>query len=333
MLHILNGDAMVKAFDAAALPGERLVWREALIAGPVTFLHTKAWIERRAEHLASAYGADPLTCRRDLEAQEMGLLHALENGREIVLWFEADLFCQLHLIYILFRIDAGRKGGVVPRVTLVSARSIGEDPYAGFGRMTSEELGGMFTMRERLSLAPLRLGCAAWSMYASDYPLRIEHLLEEGTDGLKDLGPALRAHLARFPSTENGLGSIQQGALELIADGAITFGDLFRAFATRLPLYGLGDFQFWNELLPLIAGPRPLLVAAGIGSPRRALLEGTFARAEVRLTPLGAAVLAGREDALRLNGIDCWLGGVHLRPGHPLWRWDRRAGRLVGGED
>ncbi len=48
-------------------------------------------------------------------------------------------------------------------------------------------------------------------------------------------------------------------------------------------------------------------------------LQGFWERVP-RLTSAGRAVLAGDENAIALNGIDRWLGGVHLEapPGRPL---------------
>jgi hypothetical protein len=40
-------------------------------------------------------------------------------------------------------------------------------------------------------------------------------------------------------------------------------------------------------------------------------------------------VLAGEADHVRLNGIDRWLGGVHLEGDEAAWRWDAAAGRLT----
>jgi hypothetical protein len=40
-------------------------------------------------------------------------------------------------------------------------------------------------------------------------------------------------------------------------------------------------------------------------------------------------VLAGRGDAIRLNGIDRWIGGVHLVGADADWRWDHSAGRVL----
>ena len=59
----------------------------------------------------------------------------------------------------------------------------------------------------------------------------------------------------------------------------------------------------------------PLLEA----QPTRRPTDRTTA---LRLTDTGARVLAGDADHVRLNGIDRWIGGVHLRGSSPKWRWD-----------
>lgn len=333
MLHVLNGDSTAIIFNNAGIPGESLVWREALIAGPASLLHPKGWIERRAEHLSAAYAADRERVTRDLEEQERRLLAASEADEEIVLWFEADLFCQVHLLYILFRLDGGRRSASLPKVTLVSPRSLSPaEAYIGFGRLTPERLRMMFEARETLWLSPLRHGYDAWAAYASQFPVRIEQFLERGSGWLPFVEPALRAHLARFPSTFNGLGRVQHRSIELIDAGARRFRSLFDLVMQQEVVYGLGDFQLWHELLPMVSGPKPLLTVAGVEDPAQAIRDRTFMEADFRLTSIGSSVLAGREDAIRLNGIDLWLGGVHLRSGLPIWRWDQRAGRIVQGE-
>jgi hypothetical protein len=42
----------------------------------------------------------------------------------------------------------------------------------------------------------------------------------------------------------------------------------------------------------------------------------------LRLTAAGARVLAGEADHVELNGIDRWIGGVHLHGHRVPWRWD-----------
>jgi hypothetical protein len=44
------------------------------------------------------------------------------------------------------------------------------------------------------------------------------------------------------------------------------------------------------------------------------------------LTADGEAVLAGRADRVELIGFDRWIGGLHVRSGGDLWRWDAQRG-------
>jgi hypothetical protein len=52
----------------------------------------------------------------------------------------------------------------------------------------------------------------------------------------------------------------------------------------------------------------------------------------VALTDTGRDVLDGRSDLVAANGIDRWVGGVHLHGHEVPWRYDegREAVRAVG---
>jgi hypothetical protein len=47
------------------------------------------------------------------------------------------------------------------------------------------------------------------------------------------------------------------------------------------------------------------------------------------ITEAGDAVLDGQADFVELNGIDTWLGGVHLQGRDNIWRWDDQKKRLI----
>jgi hypothetical protein len=64
---------------------------------------------------------------------------------------------------------------------------------------------------------------------------------------------------------------------------------------------------------------------ADLASVRNPLVEISAA---VAITETGRKVLEGQADHIGLNGIDRWLGGVHLTNDN-AWRWDRASGRLV----
>jgi hypothetical protein len=73
----------------------------------------------------------------------------------------------------------------------------------------------------------------------------------------------------------------------------------------------------------LAAAPHPLLRTRPAGTP-------TGPATEVGLTGDGARVLAGEADHVTLNGIDRWIGGVHLTGRDVRWRWDEGRECLTG---
>ena len=58
-------------------------------------------------------------------------------------------------------------------------------------------------------------------------------------------------------------------------------------------------------------------------------LTHPFGKVDIGITQDGQAVLAGKQDFITLNGIDRWLGGVHLQGDEAAWRWDEANDKLV----
>ena len=127
------------------------------------------------------------------------------------------------------------------------------------------------------------------------------------------LAGALLRHLQQFPSVESGLARTERQILDLVDAGRSDFASLFRADQQREERIFMGDASFARYVRSLSECRHPLLRDADGYS----------------LTPTGREVLAGRADHVRLNGINRWLGGVHLLGAEALWRWDERGQRLV----
>jgi hypothetical protein len=71
----------------------------------------------------------------------------------------------------------------------------------------------------------------------------------------------------------------------------------------------MGDLSFFAILRELASAHFPLLrmeIHAGL----------------VTLTEVGRRILNFQEDHVHLNGIERWLGGVHLTGTGAVWRWD-----------
>jgi len=324
MLHIHNGDSTAGTARKANLPGEHLAWREALVCGPAPgHLPEPDFLKVRAGHLSQSYAINQEKCAAELRAMHQAL-RTFSDHEEVVLWFEHDLFCQVHLIYLLDWFAQRELGQ-----TRLSLICIGDFPgievFHGLGQLNEQQLSSLWPERKEVTGEQLRLATDAWRAYAAPDALLLINLLKTDLSALPFLEIALRKHLQRFPSTRNGLGRVENAGLKLIASGYRQFKSLFPAFTRHEREYGYGDAQFYLELKRLANVPQPFLINGGNTTldPVRIFLSS------FELTEHGVAALAGEEDFIARNGIDEWLGGIHLQGREAAWRWDEETQQLL----
>jgi hypothetical protein len=301
MIHIHNGDITAAMARRAGFPGEHLAFREALVAGPAR--EDENWISARARFLAEAHRHDLLRTSNALFEQEQALA-ATASQDEIVLWFEHDLFCLIHLLYVLRRIPTAKT------YLVWHDQPIGE--------LKPEEMWRVYRRRGAVTADMVSLAREAWSAYTSADPRELNRLIARNPREFPFLSEGLRLHAMRFPSTRNGIGIVEQRILEFIAEGAMDFEALFNRFSRAQPKFGFGDSEIMRHLRDLASRRVPLLT----------LLEAAgTTNAALGITEQGQATLAGADD-ISVNGIDQWLGGAHLTP-EKLWRWDSDRGEIV----
>ncbi|MEM6928563.1 MAG: hypothetical protein AAF602_16625 [Myxococcota bacterium] len=158
-----------------------------------------------------------------------------------------------------------------------------------------------------------------WTAYTMGDPGRFFDLVHAHPDSLIGGLCDLRN---RLPHPDTGLTAWETQLLNLLrgADsrraGALV-GRLFRLGARPGTRDLGGDLVVMRWLVEL--GQAGLVAMDGPGQ----MWNSSF-----RLTDLGAAVLAGREDRVALAGFDRWFGGTRMR--EALWTWDGRTVRGPG---
>lgn len=322
MLHIHNGDSTANILKESGFPGEHSAFREVLMEGPTpSGLSPDEWRRVRTRFLAEAYELRLENCEKDLREQEAGLRRFSEHD-ETILWFEHDLFCQINLIYLLDWFSKQSMGNT--RLSLICIGEFpGKEDFRGLGELTGEQLASLFENRHEVTEPELSLAVRVWAAYCSADPGEIARLLGEDTSAMPFLRHALRLHLMRFPSVKNGLGRVENTALEMISGGAIEFKSLFSRFGEAEPVYGMADSQFWCALKRLGRARDPL-ITIGPGDNDLVLKSNRYYDASFELTETGNAVLAGERDFIDVNGVDLWLGGVRLVDG-VVWRWNEEG--------
>jgi hypothetical protein len=318
-LHVSNGDAT--DLPGTGLARQVLYWRDVLHEGPVPAVGPEELRQVRAAFLAPG-NADDQAEGPSMFLDRDRTLAANRDG-QYVLWFEADLYDQLQLIQILDRL-AGL-GVPAGRITLIC---IGEHPgigrFGGLGQLTAEQLRELPATRAcaRLTPAALRLAAGAWAAFRAPVPDGLGAVAATRSGELRFVGEAFDRLSREYPSTRDGLSLTERRVLAAVADGAPDAGTAFVRAGAKEPRPYLGDTWCFAMIDRMARAVVPLLRVDPAGHP-------VDRRTRLRLTDTGARVLAGDADQVALNGIDRWIGGVHLRGRHVRWRWDDGTETIV----
>jgi uncharacterized protein DUF1835 len=312
-LHVTNGDATVPALRGTGLARRILVWADVLHEGPVPAVDDAELRRVRAAFLADLIPHEADWALAGLERRD----RTLDAGRDgdYVLWFEADLYDQLQLVQILARL---RRLAVPPeRITLIC---IGEYPgiahFGGLGELDSAQLRGLPAVAATtITEAALDHAAAAWAALTAPDPGGLGAIAATPSPELRFVAEAFDRLSREYPSTRDGLSLTERRALAAVAEGASTAGAAFVRGAAREARPFLGDTWAFERLARLARAPTPLLEAE---PPDGAVSRAT----RVRVTEAGRRVLRGEADHVNLNGIDRWIGGVHLAGRDVRWRWD-----------
>jgi hypothetical protein len=321
MLHVTNGDVAAELLRLSGVGGEVAVTADVLHEGPAPGgLPPERWRKVRARYLAESGYDDYDSCLAALTRGDR-LLEDFRGYDEVILWFEHDLFDQLLLIRTLDGF-AGRNLGNTELSLICIGEFPGVVPFHGLGDLSPRQMASLLDRRQRVNEGQKLLARDAWRAFCAPDPSGLEALLRRDLSPLPFLAGALRRHLEEFPSVFNGLSRSDQQALRGLAAGASTFEELFRATQRLEERVYMGDSSFHRILRELASLPRPLLRL----EPAQ---NGSLRGQRLSLTTTGREVLEGKDDWVRIRGIDRWLGGVHLQGSEAAWRWDDETGRLV----
>ena len=332
MIHFTNGDSAAEPLRASGVGGRVVIAADVLHEGPcLADLDRAGFREVRAQYLASSGYTTLDEARRRLADCDAGI-DAAGDEDEVVLWFEHDLFDQLNLIWLLNGLQ--QAGVSCERVRLVV---IGEHPeipeFHGLGQLSAAQLAALFPSRTSATADAFAEARRAWAAVCEPTPLALAGIAapparrRAGSAAPRPHDATAHNHLPWLPGAlwrlleelpgADGLSRTERQGLEAVAGGARTLGEAFAGSAAREERVFLGDLSFLAAMLRLTRAPRPLLTL----DMAHAELGAHLHHARVALTDEGQQVLAGALDHAAVNGLDRWVGGVHLQGTSPRWRW------------
>ncbi len=322
-LHVANGTSTTMTIEAAGVPGLRSIWADPLYEGPVPGdITDEALIDVRAQYLG---GTDP-TCDPDPvnDLREWRAVIARHDAYdELVLWYEHDLFDQLNLAQLLTWIRSR-----LPASKPVTLICIGEFPgrpnFKGLGELEVHELAPLLDIRQPVTAAQYDVAERVWRAFGAPTPEPLDALRRSDTSAMPFMSAALTRFLQEYPWTGDGLSLTERRLLELAHGDGISLLKAFPRMHQHERAYYVSDLTL-ADIADDLAGTAPPLVVVDRSNRK----TGRALDVLVSLTDAGRSTLAGQQDRIALGGVDRWLGGVHLEPGGPIWRWNDERQAVV----
>ncbi len=290
-LHITNGDSLTQRIKELNLvEGEIFTWREMLCEGPTEIkVETESSIKRRKTFLKKYYRINDGDYEEKFVSQ-LQKLDDLTTYKEIVLWFEYDLFCHINMIAAISLLI--RKGSNnIPVYLVCSGRIPHEKKLFGLCELSDVQLKAHYQNKTLLTTDDLELADYVWTLYCESNPKKIAGQIKKNSS-FEYLSICLRAHLQRFPNMLTGLNILEHNILEMINTYQIKNIKQLMGYALEYQgYYGYGDMQMKRVLARLFQ-----------------FLDQTKGR--LQLSERGKLALQQKKNFYNTQMLDWYYGGV-----------------------
>ena len=313
-LHVVGTESAAGSLQVALdLARDRILINEDEIAcdlAPATD-DLALWRSTREGFIRDKYGW-PTFSFDDYAANGL-LANRNRLGREdpVVVWAGVGLPDQLLLAWVVFLFDCLRLGPSTLRV--VQFEALGpRKPVIGVGELSSDNIREYSPPPRRLDAPELDELRTVWRVYTSSDPAALSNYVA-GASPLPILHRAVGALVDRYPDIETGLGVWDERLLRYTLErGPLSARVIGSTLGHGETLDRVGDVYLFRRLVALGNADlaAPLISIAGNARSMREY--------KVSLTAFGEKVLAGQANSVRTNGIDDWIGGVHLGPDGPV---------------
>ncbi len=319
ILHITNLPSVCRSLQAADIGGDTLAWQDLLYQGPLLALPLDELAARRSAYFASqGWGARGRILALFERRNEQ--LRAFRAYDEVVLWFDHDLLDQLQLLQLLNWFSQQTLGRT--RLTLITL-----DHYPGIYRFTGLEvlkpaqLRNLPAKRLEVSLNQFELARRAWEAVTASDPARLQVFGWPDMSSLPYLKDALSRLQEEYPSRQDGLSRSERQILRAVYAGACYPRHIY-ATAQRMedrPFMSEKAFRF---LLRKLLRDREPCIRVKKGDRVDDIEAEAFYYQNIVITAAGFKVLAEDRDYVFMNGVDRWVGGVHISDAC-IWRRNR----------
>ncbi len=241
-VHILNGEALKDRFPTD-ISGDIIVARECLVDGSVKGDNLKELFSCRARFISNHYDGYTELDYYKKTVPEFDRILSIKDGRDINLWFEDDLFCQVNFWFVINLLRKSKN-----LIFLVRPKNFNR---YGFGGLTKSALKSIYIERQYLN--QIDKLSKLWVYYQKAELNKLVKTARDVETSFPFILKAVDAHLERIPKGGK-FGRPTEALIQIMDDLETTeFGPVFSEFSIKEAIYGFGDLQV-KRLLDKISG-------------------------------------------------------------------------------
>jgi hypothetical protein len=317
-IHIVNGDSAAGCFKKAfsPAPDEILIFRDVLSCGPLkAFSDMESWMDYR-EKFWNGICIDELGSFYEWSRDFYGNVLALQSVDEVSLWLGTALSDQLMLVFVVKMFQHYDLDYSTIQVFQYTKLENQDLSALGLGLLNPESIKRLCPKPSQLTQQQVRFCLDVWLAITDSTPKALLNLLERNETCLPLLSRALKILCYRYPDRETGLSRFDENILRIsnekgpnaasVVGHVIAYDYHLTGFASIYELDVVGDVYLYSRLQSM-ASPKLNAPLLKLNKIHQEVLETT-----VTLTEFGLQVLAGKANAIDINGIDDWVCGVHL---------------------
>lgn len=261
---------------------------------------------------------------RKLGGHDLGLIELCRRYETVELWIDPEPNAQLILIYLLDHFHSYTK--FASTLTLFQAD-------VAIGNQSPETLSEWQPPPVKILNDHLDAASTAWRAYRQSTPQDWFDLLGRDLSVLPQLRQTALDLLEELPMIATGLGATEMRLLELISAGNVHPFDVFPGYKKLNERRVLGYWEVGTLLDGLARCPVPAVSGLEEGPFTLEMIgdrdrHQRYMRSKLKLTALGDAILAQREDFSRHNPVHRWWGGTELTNDR-MWRWNPETRALI----
>ncbi len=246
-LHILNGESTHAILKESSILGDVVIWREMLCEGTVVKdVGSDQFWKERYSYFENELGVEKLDYF-DKTIKEIIKLQDVSNYKEIVLWFEYDLFCQVNLMALgTYLLKSYRKD--IKYYLICTGKEKDKTQLQTLADYSPNEYLTLYQKKKKLSRNDLLFSQKTWEIYVEKDKKTLMDFDFNKNKKFVYLQTAIDQHIQRFPA-KNGLNQIDHKILSLINSDIHDQDKLIKEllhWQKEETVYGFTDTQYEN---------------------------------------------------------------------------------------